>query len=82
MVKTKNKEWPYVRIGLYDPDPTIHAVKFVGRKREATPLDLLIMKATIRRFNELAAKDYSVRVNCGIFQVEPPKRKAKAVKHG
>ena len=57
------------RLGLYDPDPDIEGVQWIGRKLKATPSNMRDMESAVREFNRLADRDPSVLRCLGIFPV-------------
>ena len=58
------------RLGLYDPlEPDSPDVQWVGHKVRGTRENLSDMRATVREYNSLAAKEPDVLLCLGIFTV-------------
>lgn len=57
------------RLGLFDPDPDIQEIRWVSKKLKSTPQNVIDMKAAVRQFNQLAARDRESHLCLGIFAV-------------
>lgn len=57
------------RLGLYDPDPSVRGISFVGRLFRPTAHDRRIMASVIERFN-LLSRESMATLCLGTFPVK------------